>query len=687
MARDTYLPKITLPRNMTDDEYVNIVYMVTEIIIHDTRSMRWADEIANKSSTGGFNNDLFDEIVENVVLGFDMMGMYDQGRNQIRDAIMSLTIGCMAKLTWENDRVVRTLDRYDLEDLEDMVIKYDKLLQAIDRETRGPRYDDRRNVRTSYRDDRYQNDRYRDDRFHRNESRGYRPRDPRSSNRASYDEFRERNGGHGGRRDSYRYGDRRRGDYSRPVRSSGVEEYSDDSKFLPSHQSDRFSRDTREIRREREVDTRQTRQVVSTGYRQTEKQREEKPTMREALERQQQGRPKLPAGVIEHKFQSGKIAKLVEPTHELAKELYERFYTSPPDNTVSEYWVELDENNKPIDYVKIYKGEVNVDRKRHETDQFFKAWMKNENKRDTDKTMKTLSMLQNSSLISEYEKMIELKLKEGIDSDEQLVETDQVIVLDGLYGCIEKINNKNILRDIVIDDFLEKNPDIKLTRNVLMNTPLNFNVVEFLKFNIPNSVDVQNALSIITTASTFGQVRDGLYALSCCISKHYVKELNTHITDWINKKCHRLFGSDRQFMDSFMADLEDANEYMESIGKLREFNSFVGELVTNVLKPYKTTDKEIREIMGYPDDVEESIMFGFISNVTCIPMDSEEYYQQCDDMGRLLVGKGEFVSGLAFGKISSYALPNNSETVVVTSDGMNMFVTKIDDKNYILSRN
>lgn len=404
------------------------------------------------------------------------------------------------------------------------------------------------------------------------------------------------------------------------------------------------------------------------------------------VERYRQGRPKLPEGVIEHKFQSGKIAKLVEPTHELAKDLYERFYTSPPDNTVSEYWVELDENNKPIDYVKIYKGEVNVDRKRHETDQFFKAWMKNENKRDTDKTMKTLFMLQNSSLISEYEKMIELKLKEGIDSDEQLVETDQVIVLDGLYGCIEKINNKNILRDIVIDDFLEKNPDTKLTRNVLMNTPLNFNVVEFLKFNIPNSVDVQNALSIITAASTFGQVRDGLYALSCCISKHYVKELNTHITDWINKKCHRLFGSDRQFMDSFMADLEDANEYMESIGKLREFNSFVGELVANVLKPYKTTDKEIREIMDYPDDVEESIMFGFISNVTCIPVDSSEYYQQCDDMGRLLIGKDEFVGGLAFGKISSYALPNNSETVVVTSDGMNMFVTKIDDKTFILSR-
>lgn len=391
---------------------------------------------------------------------------------------------------------------------------------------------------------------------------------------------------------------------------------------------------------------------------------------------------KLPNGVYAYKYSSGRVVNMVEPYHELAKPLLSKFNTVPTGSKGNEVWVELDDNLKPLKYVRLYKGEINVNRERHQTESFFNPWYVTEKEPDSSKTVEQLGIMQRAVLIDSLEKQIKEKLEKGEDSIEKPEET---IRIPGLFIHQEKIDNYKILQDIIVNDHRRRNDKFDISDDVLHETTMNFNSIEFLKFSIERTDEIETVMKGINEAETHYDIRDGLYSLMKLVGKPIVYELNKLVTDWVNKECHRRWGLDIETMSSYMLDLDEMIEYMHNKG-YRGFLDMVVDISKKVLKPYSTIDEEVMKNTEYTKEDGDRIIFGKMINVTCIPMTSEEYYLECDTDGRVLVDTSHSMGVEAFNELSKLRLPNVTEMVIVTSDNEKMFVTNVGKDIYVLSR-
>lgn len=344
----------------------------------------------------------------------------------------------------------------------------------------------------------------------------------------------------------------------------------------------------------------------------------------------------------------------------------------------------VDDNGVVIDDFSTVKPEyqteyeeIFMNKEQHDYRRFFNVQTLRDNieKVDYTKAIEAFANAQNQEKIDECIERLEAAsdaVKENgvLQISDITLQSPKLVKGEVLYD--DYVSRANILVDELVDDKAEVSNCS--TRFVHVNLSDTLVSNEFVK-----------VARKLNSCSSWKEIVDVVNTLDEFEGSGVPKLLNERATNYVNNKLISMFGiyPTQFYMESFVMDILDVQEEMESLGHGEAFNVLAAKLATSLLYCFDTTSNVFKEIIGDATEDGEEIFatFGIVRDVTVLPI-SSNYILLNGEKKRAVVTEGAApqLYGLIKKTIES-AHPRASEVLIVTSDNRVMYVTKTANSN------
>ena len=391
---------------------------------------------------------------------------------------------------------------------------------------------------------------------------------------------------------------------------------------------------------------------------------------------------------IPYKVRKGIVKPVYPQKSNKAQVVIAKATNKAPYATLScdDVWLWHDDQNEP-QQVAIPKGEIAVDKDRHDATPFFESWKHVDEKQDLDGTLESIALAQHAIKVSELEYRIETmarKLEEGEELDldaivRQTVSTHKL--LEWEYLPDYTLSARKAVVDEIRD---EKHAENVMT--IVDEVPVSFHTMDFRPWAV--SLDDEYSLdSKLTKCETMTEIRDVLVDALDFLPESIINSLNQMATLYLNKLLHRVYGLPVKSLDSFIGDIADVTKYMDERGKIAELNAYAKELILVALYPHKTTDSYVKEIRNVEGEANQYV-FGEMEHVVVLPISSYKFAMENGASDRVAITNASCSSLYkALTNIRSITKPNSCQIRLVFSDNVSVFVTAAPQGHFIISRN
>ena len=206
---------------------------------------------------------------------------------------------------------------------------------------------------------------------------------------------------------------------------------------------------------------------------------------------------------IPYKVRKGIVKPVYPQKSKKAQVVIAKTTNKAPYATLScdDVWLWHDDNNVP-QQVAIPKGEIEVDKDRHDTTPFFESWKPVDEKQDLDATLESIALAQHAIKVSELEYKIETmtrKLEEGEELDmdsivRQTVSTHKLQEYEHLPDYT--LSARKAVEDEIRDEKFAEN-----VMSIVEEVPVSFHVINFRPWavSLDEEYDLANKLKKCNT--------------------------------------------------------------------------------------------------------------------------------------------------------------------------------------------
>lgn len=335
-----------------------------------------------------------------------------------------------------------------------------------------------------------------------------------------------------------------------------------------------------------------------------------------------------------HKLPSGKVVLILKATKANAEGYTNKYCKFPPMTPLDlQAWYILNENKEIVDLITLDNKDYDMEKSEHETARFFQPWGTKTSLPDTEATSRELAKMQVKAQVEEIEKALVEEYDMDSEDFVKLPEDKNILDIERLHvinkddmATIDKgddlvgVGRRMLLESVGNEEIKELYREAVEGAEVV---PVNYHAMTFYNWTLGGRA-AEKALEL-RGLNSFPSIRRKLYELSDILPSSTMRLIDSIATEWVNNVVHTRFGYDKEAINSFMLDIEGLLDFFEANDAevLTRFKQMASNLVTTVLYPHTTSDEYVLRAMGATEDEDSLVVFGEMSNITIMNLDSD----------------------------------------------------------------
>lgn len=299
------------------------------------------------------------------------------------------------------------------------------------------------------------------------------------------------------------------------------------------------------------------------------------------------------------------------------------------------YYV-LDENRNIVGLIKSDKEEEDMEKADHETARFFATWGPYSRTPDNEETKARIATLSTKAFIRSIEEEIKQKYQSDDKTDaelpEKVVDMERLHVLpkdviaslnpetDDLVAAGRSLVTSNITDPAICKKYIRAAYGDEVI-------PTNYHAININNWTLKDAAaDKANELVGVTNYSV---IRRKLMELEPLVKASTLRIIDKIAADWVNETLTKRYGYPKNAINSYISAIEELLLFLEEDDKptYDKFIQDAGGLTGTVLHPLSTNEPVVRKALNISEDAEDTneVVFGKMCNVTLINIDSDKF--------------------------------------------------------------